>query len=608
MRGCSPWPSSVPKSRLIAGLVAIGTCAVLILIVVLMTGGFVLQVGPLRFSSRRWGGPFVIAGVAWLTAMLHGRQRVAAVTSNIDAFLERYALALTIALAAAAAGTGIAHGTYAASGSDASGYVSQADLIASGQILRDEPLVRQVTWPNAGWVFSPLGYRPGADPGTLVPTYPMGLPLTMAAAHLADRELGPFVVVPLLGALTVLCTYLLGAHLHSRTAGVVAAALLVTSPIFLFQLVQPLSDVPATGWWALALVLAASPRGFSAAAAGAVSGLALLTRPNLLPLAIPIALVATCGRLGGPTTQATAQSKPVGRLIAFMAGLAPPVGALLVVQFRLYGAPWASGYGAFDSLFSMANVGPNLQAYALRLWRGETASICAAVAALGVIALSRSRQACMTELRRACAAAGVAGALLLLCYLPYGVFEEWSYLRFLLPAFPLALGFVAALLTCGSTRLPKSIRGLALVMLVTAACSANVVHAQREQAFRLQLFEARYRTAGRYLEAMLPADAVVLAVQESGSVAHYARRPVVRWDALSELDAALDVLRSVGRRPVLLVEDWEAADLLARFPTSPVARLSWPPRAEFGDQTRVRLFDPADLGDRSRPVWADRVH
>ena len=30
-----------------------------------------------------------------------------------------------------------------------------------------------------------------------------------------------------------------------------------------------------------------------------------------------------------------------------------------------------------------------------------------------------------------------AAALVLACYLPYGVFTEWSYLRFLLPAFPL---------------------------------------------------------------------------------------------------------------------------------------------------------------------------
>jgi 4-amino-4-deoxy-L-arabinose transferase-like glycosyltransferase len=436
----------------------------------------------------------------------------------------------------------------------------------------------------------------------------MGLPLTMAATHLADGELGPFMVVPLLGAVAVLGTYLLGVHLHSRTAGVVAAALVTTSPIFLFQLVQPMSDVPATAWWTLALVLALSPRYGSLASAGAVTGLAVLTRPNLQPLAIPVALVATLGLSGGLTAQNAEQGTPSKRLMAFLAGLVPPAIALLFVQLRLYGAPWTSGYGAFESLFSWANVWPNLQGYAMRLWRGEAASICAALAALAVIAFSRSRHTCSEELRRACAAAGVACALVLLCYLPYGVFAEWFYLRFLLPAFPLIMVLVGALLTCASARLPKPIAGLVLVVVVTAACSANVVRAQREQAFNLRLFEARYRAAGRYLEAMLPSDAVVLAVQESGSVAHYARRPVVRWDALGELDTALETLQKIGLRPVLLVEDWEAADLLARFPKSAVARLNWPARAEFGDETRVRLFDPADLRDELRSQWADRVH
>jgi hypothetical protein len=334
----------------------------------------------------------------------------------------------------------------------------------------------------------------------------------------------------------------------------------------------------------------------------------VLTRPNLVLFSIPVALVAMLGPLTGPFTERPGPGRPVTRLVVFIAGFAPSGAALLLVQLLLYGTPWQSGYGALESLFSPANVVPNLQAYVVRLWRGEAPSLCAAMAALAVIACSRSRWACVAEVRQACVAAAAAGALALMCYLPYGVFTEWFYLRFLLPAFPLALVFVGALLACASARLPKAIGGLALAAIVTAVCSANVVRAEREQAFNLRLFEARYRAAGLYLEAMLPADAVVLAVQESGSVAHYARRPVVRWDELVELDPALEVLRGIGRRPVLLVEDWEAADLLARFPTSAVARLNWPARAEFGDETRVRLFDPADLRDDPRLSWTDRVH
>jgi hypothetical protein len=64
------------------------------------------------------------------------------------------------------------------------------------------------------------------------------------------------------------------------------------------------------------------------------------------------------------------------------------------------------------------------------------------------------------------------------------------------------------------------------------------------------------------------------------------------------LEAAAARLANLGYRPLLLVEDWEDAGLRARFPASPLARLDWPPRADFGTETRVRLFDPADRGDR----------
>jgi hypothetical protein len=52
------------------------------------------------------------------------------------------------------------------------------------------------------------------------------------------------------------------------------------------------------------------------------------------------------------------------------------------------------------------------------------------------------------------------------------------------------------------------------------------------------------------------------------------------------------------RHPVLLVEDWEAADIRRRFPASAIARLDWTPRADFGTDVRVLLFD---LVDRAAP-------
>ena len=188
------------------------------------------------------------------------------------------------------------------------------------------------------------------------------------------------------------------------------------------------------------------------------------------------------------------------------------------------------------------------------------------------------------------------------------MFAEWSYLRFLLPAFPLLFVLIGALLVKASLRLPSSIRGIVFLAALTLACSMNIVRAEQEQAFNLRRYESRYRMAGHYLNAALPPDAVIVAVQESGSARYYVDVPILRWDQLDvDLDTALAAMRAIGRHPVLLVEDWEAPDLRKKFPSSANARLDWPARAEFGDETRVRLFDPVDRGT-ARNWPADRVH
>lgn len=106
----------------------------------------------------------------------------------------------------------------------------------------------------------------------------------------------------------------------------------------------------------------------------------------------------------------------------------------------------------------------------------------------------------------------------------------------------------------------------------------------------------------------LPDNAVVLTVQHSGSAAYYTGLPIVRWDLLvDDLDAALAAMRALGRRPVLLIEEWEAPQLRERFPRSLAAQLDWPPLAEFGTNVRVRVYDPADRGKISGIGRLDRL-
>jgi hypothetical protein len=286
----------------------------------------------------------------------------------------------------------------------------------------------------------------------------------------------------------------------------------------------------------------------------------------------------------------------------------PAAGALALLQWRLYGSPLASGHGAFRDFFAISNVWPNVNVYSAHLVRGETAALGLALVAI-VVALGarrRVREAADRSLAPAALAAAMFGAAILICYLPYVVFRDWFYLRFFLPAFPLAFVVVGALADRATTAFPPWARGVVLLIAIATVASINLVVARREQAFFLRDYEGRYLAAGRYVDAVLPREAVIFAVQESGSARYYAR-PVVRWDLLPvDLDTAVATFTAMHRRPVFLVEDWEAADLRMRFPSSPLVRLDWPPRADIGTNVRVLLFDPADRDETPGRYPTDR--
>jgi hypothetical protein len=569
----------------------------------------------LRVSAHNWRGPLLIAIAALVAAARYGRSTLAEAAEAGWSFIDDHAEALAVVLAAATAGIGIGYGTYSASSSDASGYVSEAALMASARLSSDEPLARAVAWRNATWAFSPLGYRPGTDPGELVPTYPAGLPLVMTPLRVLGGELATYFAVPLLGAIAVLATYYVGARLHSRYAGIVAAVLVATSPILLFQIVQPMSDVPATAWWTLALLFALLPVPNAPLAAGGAAGLAILTRPNLLPLVIVIALATmNFPRMQLLTDESIPRQVPVerrlrpDRLVGLAAGVTPAIGALLLMQWRLFASPLASGYGTLSDLYSFGNIAPNLAGYSRRVVEGEMPALVTVIAAAVILIVTRARSSRARHLKRAVVLATVAFVVVGLCYLPYAVFAEWSYLRFLLPAFPLVFVAIGGLLTAALLRLPAPIRAPLLLCTLAAIGSFNVLRAEHEQAFNMRRYESRYRLAGRYLASALPPRTVIVAVQESGSARYYTSRPVLRWDWVDpDLDTALATLRARGWHPVFAIEDWERPDLLRKHPASVNARLDWRPRAEFGDEIRVFLYDPLDR--TNPPRWAvDRIH
>jgi hypothetical protein len=312
--------------------------------------------------------------------------------------------------------------------------------------------------------------------------------------------------------------------------------------------------------------------------AGLAASAAILVRPNLVPLAGMVGLFL----LFRPERTWHQRSRDAA---AYAACCVPGCAGVALVQWTFYGSPLLSGYGPVETLFSSGNVASNLRRYLPWLW--QTHSPLIAAAALAPFLLPGPL-----------AALFVAMFLVnLALYLPYTVFEDWSFIRFLLPTLPLVLILVLATLDAAWRRLRLPGRNLALGVAVVAWSAFLVLEARDRGTFRLQSIESRFERTGTFVGERLPSNAIVMAGWQSGSVRFYARRRTITWHGLDPawLDRAIDHLRGRGYEPYLLLERWEEPEFRTRFASSPLGALDWPPAFEIASQ--VRIYRP---GDRAR--------
>lgn len=481
-------------------------------------------------------------------------------------------------LVAGVVAVGLRWGSFVAGGSDSYCYVHQAERWASGRLQVPEPLALEAPWPDAPLTFAPAGHVPSPTvPGAIVPICPAGLSIAMAVFVTIGGRGAAFMVVPLFGALLVWATFLAGGRFGARI-GLASAFLMACSPIFLYQLVQPMSDVPAAALWMLAVAAATGIRRHGPALAGLAAGAAILVRPNLVPLAVPLTLFILwrpertwSDRLRGAAT--------------FAACAAPGCAAVAAIQRAFYGSALSSGYGSLEVLFGVDHVVPNTVRYVSWLWQTHTpAWVLAAVAPFLL-------PGALTRLFVALFLVNLA------CYLPYVVFNDWSYLRFLLPTLPLIVILVLASVDAVCRRFAPVTARPAVTLVAIVLAVLWVQEARERYAFRLQEYDARFERAGIFVNRRLPANAMVITSWHSGSVRFYSGRRTLLWDSLDPawLDRAIDYLKMRGFEPYLLFESWEEPIFRQRFAArSPVGRLDWPPAAEIAAQVRVHRPDDRD--------------
>ncbi len=319
-------------------------------------------------------------------------------------------------------------------GADSAGYLAQAHRWRSGALSQPLPFP-DLPVHDPAWAQAPLGFRPAPAADATVPIYPPGWPLLLAAALSAGDAAATRVLPGAFAVLAILGIYFVGRALHRPPAALLGAVLFASSPPFLFQALQPMSDVPALAGWLVAMAAAlrcgpsddssavtAAPRAPAAPVApgvsipsadrplryawlaGVAAAVAVGIRPNLAPLLPVTAWIAARGSSSLADRARLALPAAVPGLLV--------VAAVAALQARLYGTVGESGYGAAHDLFSLTYIVPNLARQAA--WTVESHGWPAVVLLLiAVPALTSGR-----VVPRSVAAMGVVTWLLYLVYVP----------------------------------------------------------------------------------------------------------------------------------------------------------------------------------------------
>ena len=484
-------------------------------------------------------------------------------------------LVATIA-AIALATFGVVRGTWAVGGSDSSCYGLMAKAFASGHLQPTSALALDAPWPNAAITFAPGGFIPSTiHSDAAAPICAPGMSVLMAPLAAVFGSDAIFWLTPMAAAVLVFSAFVIARRLAGGMAGATAAILTATSPIVMYQTVQPMNDIVTAALWLGAIAC----EGLALAGpAGLLIGLAIMVRPNLAPLAIVVAVIA----LFGPAKAGPSHDR-LRRLAIMIAAALPGVIVMLWLNNALYGSPFSSGYGAASRLFSTSHVQANLTNYSRALF--ATQNIVPIFGVLAPLVFDGTKR--------------VIASLLLLCamavigiYLLYEPFPEWWYLRFLIPALVLLLVLASA----GATHVLSRANMGGVIPLIAVVLGAFAVRAAAtHDVFALQAMEGRYRETARLVRDRLPANAVVITEWQSGGVRFHAGREVVLWESLDPawLDRAITWLKSNGLQPYILVERREEQPFRARFRSqSEIGGLDWPPRFDLNRQARI--FDPAD--------------
>jgi hypothetical protein len=541
----------------------VGAAAALALataLVVGLAGGGSQELAGVRLSVRE---PLraLIAGLVLGSCFLLWRVCRAPIRARSGAALDALTDLAFWTLCLSIAGVWLAYRVSACGGLDSYAYVSTAYAMVGGHLRLPEPLGMIVPFPQGPAAAAPPGWMPGSDGRSILPEFPPGLPLVMALFLRVGGDAGPYWVSPLFGVVAMLAVYGLARQVAGRDVARVAAVATAAHPVFVTQAIQPMSDVAATAWLVLAVLLLTRDRPHPLLA-GACALMAVWTRPPL----VAAAAVALClPRCAG-----------AGRLrLRYGAMLMVAGAALAALQWALYGNPFLTGRGSAGDLFRPERVPGNIVNYAWWFTVVHTPLVYVAlVAALWKSPLVRihSMFLCLFAVEAA-------------PYLAYLEFDHWETLRYWLPGLP----FVLIVASAGVVRLLSRVRRDALlragaVLTAWIVAATSFVFLRQQTTFHLWQSENRFRVVAGLISLETKPSDVVLADVHSGSLRLYAHRSTLRYQAVppEALEPTVRALMQDGRRTVVVLDDWvEEEQFRRQFAMSL-------PRLRIASEWRVR--------------------
>jgi Dolichyl-phosphate-mannose-protein mannosyltransferase len=571
----------VRKGLLIAACLAIGLAGLVWLI-----GGIDARVASLAVRARDPLRPLIFGLVLLVTQIALSRDPWSRGTERVAVWFSRRAAIIAVALAFLLTTVAVYYGSFAAGGSDSYGYLSQAYGWARRELPRPIPLALTFSGPESDALQTPLAHRAGRQAHTIVPIIAPGLPLLMAAL-LTFGACGPYLVVPICAGLMVWMVFLWGRRTAGPMAGVISALVIAVTPVVLYQSVNPMADVPAGAMWTSAAALSLSRTKRDALLAGCCAALGLLIRPNLLPLtAVPLMTIVLRRQGRERWVHAALFCLAVLPVLLF-------VGA---VNNEWYGSPLRSGYGTAAEVYSLANIRPNLWRYPSWMWQSQAGWTLLALLPL------------MPVLRRHSDNSAVLAAIMVMlttfaCYVAYAPFEAWWFLRFLLPG----LGAFAVLIGAGAVAvartLPQPWGRLVAISAVLLLAIKSITFASAAGVFGgLQAAESRYMTVGDFAARTLPGNAVVFAMQHSGSMRFYGGRYTLRYDQIESAPRVLAELTRAGLHAYMVVDDMERASAGRYFELPQGVDLPWPIVARMRELGGVTIYDLAAGPGAIQPV------